>query len=164
MNTKNILLNTKKSDSWINDNDINKLKGNIFHLIMSKIKSAKQLETTLDNFFQTGQINRAEMNLFKKNILTIFNDSKIGRFFNDKLISFNEREILCKNCRNIIPDRITFLDKNSVVIIDYKTGIERASHIKQMLNYESILNNMGLKVIDKILIYVSNKITIKCGF
>ena len=30
MNTKNILLNTKKSDSWINDNDINKLKGNIF--------------------------------------------------------------------------------------------------------------------------------------
>ena len=164
MKTKNILLNTKKSDSWINDNDVNKLKGNIFHLIMSKIKSAKQLETTLDNFFQTGQINLEEKTLFKKNILKIFNDPKIGRFFDDKLISFNEREILCKNCKNIIPDRITFLDNNSVVIIDYKTGIERASHIKQMLNYESTLNSMGLKVVDKILIYISNEISIKCDF
>ena len=65
INTKKILLNTTKSDSWINDNDINKLQGNIFHLIMSKIKSAKQLETTLDNFFQTGQINLEEKTLFK---------------------------------------------------------------------------------------------------
>ena len=164
INTKKILLNTKKSSSWINDNDINKLKGNIFHAIMSKIKSVKQVETTLDNFFQTGQINQAERTLFKKNILKIFNDPKIGKFFNDKLISFNEREILCKNCNNIIPDRITFLDKNSVVLIDYKTGKERASHVKQMLNYESILNNMGLKVVDKILIYISNKISFKCNF
>lgn len=131
---------------------------------MSKIKSVKQVETTLDNFFRTGQINQAERTLFKKNILKIFNDPKIGKFFNDKLISFNEREILCKNCNNIIPDRITFLDKNSVVLIDYKTGKERASHVKQMLNYESILNNMGLKVVDKILIYISNKISFKCNF
>ena len=162
--TKNILLNTKKSDSWINDNDINKLKGNIFHAIMSKIKSKKEVEITLEKFFQSGQINLAERNLFKKNILTIVNDPQIGKFFDDKLISFNEREILCKNRSNIIPDRITFLNKNNVVLIDYKTGKERASHYKQMLNYESILNNMGLKVVEKILIYISNKIRIKRDF
>ena len=56
MNTKNILLNTKNLIRVINDNDINKLKGNIFHLIMSKIKLQNNWKLHWITFFKQDKL------------------------------------------------------------------------------------------------------------
>ena len=63
--------------------------------------------------------------------------------------------------KSLIPDRLIFLDKIRVVVIDYKTGVEEESHLTQLKKYEQILKEMGLKVVKKILVYIADKIEIK---
>ena len=45
-------------------------------------------------------------------------------------------------------------------IVDYKTGKENSSHEVQMRKYQALLEEMNLKVIEKILIYVNETIKI----
>ena len=53
------------------------------------------------------------------------------------------------------------MKKNKVIIIDYKTGEEKASHIQQITNYADALFQMGKKNIEKILIYTNNDKKVK---
>ena len=47
-----------------------------------------------------------------------------------------------------------------MVIIDYKTGKENDSHKIQLNKYKSVLEEMNFKVVEKILIYINEKIKI----
>ena len=55
---------------------------------------------------------------------------------------------------------MVFLNDTDVVIIDYKTGKENDSHKIQLNKYKSVLEEMNFKVVEKILIYINEKIKI----
>ena len=55
---------------------------------------------------------------------------------------------------------MVFLNDTDVVIIDYKTGKENDSHKIQLNKYKSVLEEMNFKVVEKILIYITEKIKI----
>ena len=61
----------------------------------------------------------------------------------------------------LVPDRLVFLNNSEIVLIDYKTGAESLSHVKQLNKYEAVLNEMNLKVVQKILIYSGTIFKIK---
>ena len=56
---------------------------------------------------------------------------------------------------------MVFLNDKDVTIIDYKTGKENNSHKVQMDKYEAMLKEMNFKVVEKILLYVNEKVQIK---
>ena len=99
--------------------------------------------------------------LYENVITNITHDPRLIGYYDDNLISFNEREIISNKGKSLIPDRLIFLDKIRVVVIDYKTGVEEESHLTQLKKYEQILKEMGLKVVKKILVYIGEKIEIK---
>jgi len=85
----------------------------------------------------------------------------LNKYYNQEVISFNEREIISKNGAILVPDRLVFLNNSEVTVIDYKTGSESLSHINQLNKYEAVLQEMNIKVVGKILIYIGEKIKIK---
>ena len=86
---------------------------------------------------------------------------EIKEYYNPKYKSFNEREIIEKNGKSFIPDRIVFLNKKDIVLIDYKTGTKKTKYINQLNEYESKLLKIGLNTVKKIIIYVSDDIKIE---
>ena len=63
--------------------------------------------------------------------------------------------------KSYIPDRLVYLNRNNVIIIDYKTGLKKPGHINQLKKYEKSLSQMGLKTVKKILVYINQNVEIK---
>ena len=116
------------------------------------MKKAKLLE-------QYREINRVKAETGE----TTYVHDELKKYYDDELVCYNEREIISKKGFVLVPDRLVFLNNKDVVIIDYKTGKEDSSHEVQMRKYQALLEEMNLKVLEKILIYVNEKIKIsKC--
>ena len=158
---QNIIISSKNSSSWLNDFEYAKEEGNVFHQIMEEISSEKDVAITLNKFYDLGVIDDRQKEEYKRNILAIINHDDLNKYFNEEVISFNEREIISKSGAILVPDRLVFLNNSEVTIIDYKTGSESLSHINQLNKYEGALQEMNVKVAEKILIYIGKKIKIK---
>ena len=128
---------------------------------MEEISSEKDVTIALNKFYDLGVIDDGQKEEFKKNILEIINHTDLNKYYNQEVISFNEREIISKNGAILVPDRLVFLNNSEVTVIDYKTGSESLSHINQLNKYEGVLQEMNIKVVGKILIYIGEKIKIK---
>jgi len=157
---QNILINSKNTDSWINDLSEAQEEGNIFHQIIEEINSKKEISIVLNRFYQSGLIGSGKMKYLEQKILQIVNHPDVKRYYDGDLVYFNEREIISKTGFVLVPDRLVFLNDSEVVIIDYKTGKENDSHKIQLNKYKSVLEEMNFKVAEKILIYINEKIKI----
>ena len=158
---QNIIISSKNSNSWLNDFDYAQEEGNVFHEIMEEISSEKDVTIALNKFYDLGVIDDRQKEEYEKNILAIINHSDLNKYYDEGLISFNEREIISISGVILVPDRLVFLNNSEVTIIDYKTGSESLSHMNQLNKYEAVLQEMNMKVIEKILIYLDKKIKIK---
>ena len=158
---QNIIISSKNSNSWLNDFEYAKDEGNVFHEIMEEINSKKDVTIALNRFYDLGVIDDVQKDEYMRKILAIINHADLNKYYNEKLISFNEREIISKSGAILVPDRLVFFNNSEVIVIDYKTGSESLSHINQLNKYEAVLQDMNIKVVEKILIYIGEEIKIK---
>ena len=158
---QNIIISSKNSNSWLNDFEYAKDEGNVFHEIMKEINSKKDVTIALNRFYDLGVIDDVQKDEYMRKILAIINHADLNKYYNEKLISFNEREIISKSGAILVPDRLVFFNNSEVIVIDYKTGSESLSHINQLNKYEAVLQEMNIKVVEKILIYIGEEIKIK---
>ena len=56
------------------------------------------------------------------------------------------------------PDRVVVNSNNEATIVDYKTGLQDSKHKEQLYDYQLVLEEMNVVVIQKILIYINDKI------
>ena len=158
---RNIITSNKHVKSWLQEYDSAQEKGNIFHLIMSEIYSVKDVNLVLNKYYELGEISSEKKEKLKEIIYKITEDNEIKEFYNPKYKSFNEREIIEKNGKSFIPDRIVFLNDKDIVLIDYKTGTKKLKYVNQLKDYEFKLLRMGLNTVKKIIIYISDDIKIE---
>tara|TARA_B110000046_G_scaffold18788_1_gene17924 strand:+ start:18108 stop:21236 length:3129 start_codon:yes stop_codon:yes gene_type:complete len=134
--------------------------GNLFHEILAKIFTKKDVNKIIAQYHQKGIIDENQLLVITNTIISVVNHPKIAHYFSDEVIIYNEREIVDVYNQVIIPDRLVFTDKNEVVIMDYKTGNPSAEHHQQLLKYERVLKSMNFKVDKKLLIYINDKIDV----
>ncbi|MDG1504201.1 MAG: PD-(D/E)XK nuclease family protein, partial [Flavicella sp.] len=79
-------------------------------------------------------------------------------FQGDKTV-FTEREILTKDEKVLIPDRLVF-DGQEAVVIDYKTGSYLEKHTLQIQSYAALLTEMGFCVSQQFLVYLGEEIKV----
>ena len=84
----------------------------------------------------------------------------IRSYFNPKLTSYNEIEILNKNGDVFRLDRVVEFDKNTVAVIDYKTGEDNTQKYKsQIMNYKELLSNIYKAEVFGFILYIDlNKV------
>ena len=158
---QNIIINSKNTNSWINEFDSAQEEGHVFHQIMEEIKSEKDVIFALNKFYELGFISLDIKKDYEKKISEIINHPDLKKYYNNNLVSYNEREIISKNGYVVIPDRLVFLSDVDLVIIDYKTGAEDISHVNQLEKYQAMLEEMDFNVNNKIIVYIAEKIKIK---
>ena len=132
-------------------------KGNLIHELMSHISSPTDVEITMNHFLDNGTINTVQYKELNPLILSIINHPDIKEYYNSNLVSYNEREIIQKNDKNLRPDRIVFNKDNKAIIIDYKTGNPNSYHKKQLDEYENALKKIGITTLKKLLIYIEKE-------
>ena len=66
-----------------------------------------------------------------------------------------------ENGRTYIPDRLLFSKKtDKVIVVDYKTGVEKEKDKIQITEYADALKLMGRVDVKRALIYTSNPINV----
>jgi ATP-dependent exoDNAse (exonuclease V) beta subunit len=156
----NIVLLASASKLWDTNQGEAISFGNLFHEILAKIFTKKDVNKIIAQYHQQGIIDENQLLVINNTIVSVVNHPKLKNYFSDEVIIFNEREIVDVDNQVIIPDRLVFMDKNEVVIIDYKTGNPSAEHHQQLLKYERVLKSMNFKVNKKLLIYINDKIDV----
>jgi ATP-dependent exoDNAse (exonuclease V) beta subunit len=129
-------------------------KGIIIHEILSYLRYADELNTAMTKAISEGLISSEESEEFKTIITNILSDVTAGDWYSREWEVRNETEILLKDGRVFRPDRV--ITKNDeVIIIDYKTGAEKAEHKNQLNGYADVIKQMGYSKISKYLLYLS---------
>lgn len=136
-------------------------KGNLVHLIMSKIKTVKDIDLVFTEFENTGALNLKQSAELKPVVNALVNHEQLKTYFLPDLKVYNENDILASGGLILRPDRITINQAFETAIIDYKTGAENFKHQSQLREYQVLLEEMGLKVTKKILVYINEDIHIK---
>ena len=130
--------------------------GELVHDIMSKINSAQDIKTVLSEYKIEANYGNSSYNKLLQQIRSIFANEIISNIFDKSLEIYSESEILDPSGKIYRPDKVLVHKNNEVSLIDYKTGGEKNSHVKQMSNYEAVLVKMGYIKINKLLVYVSS--------
>ena len=151
--SKSYYLNTFPSYSWrdrikvklSSDKGIdykNNERGNKFHDLMSFIYNFNDVDSGVEKAFNKNIITEKEKNYFTKIIQNLLKDPGIREYYDPKLKSYNEIEILNDNGDVSRLDRVVELDKNSVAVIDYKTGKNKEEDKNQVNYYKELLSKI----------------------
>lgn len=136
-------------------------KGNLIHYIMSHIKTAMDVDITINKFLASGMISQEQSLDLKPMIIGIVEHPRLNNYFDSTNTIYNEKDIITKKGKVLRPDRLVLNHNNEVVIIDYKTGDSNKIYEHQLQIYQDALEDMGFLVTKKILIYVNDHIEIK---
>ena len=156
----NIVLLASASKLWNTAQDEAINFGNLFHEIFARIITKNDIDIIITQYNQQGILDDEQTRFIKKSINSVVNHPLLVKYYSEDVIVYNEREIVDIDNLVIIPDRLVFIDKKEVVIIDYKTGNPSSEHHQQLLKYERVLKSMDFKVNKKLLIYINQEIDV----
>lgn len=155
----NLAILTKAGFLWNSEQGDAIEKGNLIHLILSKIAYKTDVDIVFQQMVLNGTITANQEELLKPILVNLIEMSDMSIYFEDDLEVFNERAILTKGGKTLIPDRIVFKG-NKATVIDYKTGSFDLKHEEQVNTYASVLSDMGYEIDKKLLVYLDDKIKI----
>ena len=127
--------------------------------MMAQVDTDKDVEKILEQYLYKGLLADSEMDHIRNLMVSIVSHPLLKIYFQPGLLIVNEREILTESGQVIIPDRLVF-EEQKVTVIDYKTGKPNKDHQLQINNYALVLGKMNFEVMNKILIYIDEEITV----
>ena len=136
-------------------------KGNLIHLLMSKIYTNSDIKMTLNDFFNAGVISSTQRDALLSTLEAIVSHPLLAPYFDSNAEIYNEKEIMTSSGKIIIPDRLVVFEDLTAVVIDYKTGDSYGKHETQLENYSEIIEEMGYTVIKKFLVYINANLQVK---
>ncbi|WP_100613588.1 UvrD-helicase domain-containing protein [Confluentibacter citreus] len=159
--THNIKVVTKSGFLWDTSQQEAIEKGNLIHNIMSFIKTKDDIDFVINDFIGSSVINNEQAMALKDKTIEIVNHPLLKTYFDHDFTIYIERDIISKEGLILRPDRIVINPNNEAVIIDYKSGQEDIKHLQQLQAYQDVLEDMGLKIQKKILIYINDTLFVR---
>ncbi|MCB0443241.1 MAG: UvrD-helicase domain-containing protein, partial [Flavobacterium sp.] len=134
--------------------------GNVIHEIMSYVRTKNDIDLAITKALENGIIKLNQKETVLSIVKQICFHPELSIFFYESNKILNEQIILQKEHTIVKPDRIVISQQNEVFILDYKTGESNVKHHKQLMLYESALENMGFLVVKKTLVYIGETLEI----
>jgi ATP-dependent exoDNAse (exonuclease V) beta subunit len=133
----------------------NNKRGNKIHDLMSLIHHYNDITDGVEKAYKKSIITKSEKSYFIKTVNNLLSNKDIREYYNPKLSSYNEIEILNEHGDIYRLDRVVEFDKNSVAVIDYKTGEENTNIYKnQIINYKNLLSTIYRGKVYGFILYV----------
>ena len=133
--------------------------GLLVHEMLSKIHTNKQIESVVQSYFRAGIISNEDIPYILELLHMVVHHPELESYFQEGKTIVTERQIVNKDRQILIPDRLVF-EGNTVVIMDYKTGAKSSAHKEQIDKYAAVLQVMGYQVKARVLVYISENISI----
>ncbi|SDG79315.1 UvrD-helicase domain-containing protein [Winogradskyella thalassocola] len=156
----NLNIVTKSGLLWDTQQEAAIERGNLVHLILSKIKTSEDLDFAFNDLLISGDVTKTNIDALKVLVLDVLEHPKLKTYYTSDFKIYNERDIITSSGQLLRPDRLNINSKNEAIIIDYKTGEAKAFHGAQLNDYEAVLNDMDVKVIHKLLVYINDTIEV----
>lgn len=128
--------------------------GLFVHELLSKINTEEDIRKVLEGYALEGQITLEEKNEIQLTLEEIV--KTYAEFFDEKWEVINEKDIMIsENGESHIfrPDRI-LKGEEGYIIVDFKTGEQKAKDEAQVEGYKNILERLGKKVLKTQIIYL----------
>ncbi len=134
--------------------------GAIVHESIALINSPVHIKDIVLQQAEKYRFSEQEKDKLTENLKKLVNNSSLTAYFGETVRTFSEAGILDTDGNAFRPDRVVFTDEG-VVLIEFKTGIPLPQHKRQVHTYADLLVQMGYTIKEKILVYLSDDITIE---
>ena len=158
--SKNIKIAQRESLMWgtVQEKAID--YGNLVHEIMSLINYSDDVQIAVDQSLESGILRLDQVDEITKTIQQIINHPELQEFFDKSNKVLNERSIIPKIGTTLKPDRVLIKDGGEAILLDYKTGSLKPSHVAQVDSYAEAIEGIGYKVSKKALVYIGSEVKV----
>ena len=126
------------------------------HWLLAKIKTASDIETSLQAANRHGLVHYTDIPVLRAKLQQVLDHPQLAPWFKASLDCRLEAELVTANGTLLRPDRIV-ITASDAVVIDYKTGLPNPQkYNRQLLQYADALISMGLNVTQKLLVYLDD--------
>lgn len=126
--------------------------GNQLHLLLSLIGNENEIESQLGALTETGEVEIGFEEKLRSELQKIFSMYDYQQLLQGAEKILNEQGIIISATETRRPDKI-ILKKDETIVIDYKTGIPKEKHLKQVQVYADTLREMGYQNVRGIVFY-----------
>lgn len=130
---------------------------NAIHLVLSKLKTANELEAILALENKRGAISSENLERIKTAMVLLLNDEVLAPYYQEGLTILNERDFIDENGDIFRADRVVIDGENNCTIIDYKTGQTQTTHYFQVNQYAEFFRTLGYTIKAKLLVYIDDE-------
>ncbi len=128
--------------------------GNQLHFLLSITSDSSEIEFNLKSNLENGLLEKDFETKLRDTLHQIFGMKDYQELLIDATKILNEQGIIISVNETKRPDKI-ICKENETIVIDYKTGIPKAQHLKQVQLYADTLREMGYQQVRGIVFYTS---------
>ena len=158
--TNTIKIATKKALLWNTETEKAIEKGDLLHEILAEVTNVSDLDDVLQKFTSAGTISENQAKELNPLLSKLVSHEKLKTYFSLTSEALNEKEIFTQAGESLRPDRLNLLPDNQATIIDYKTGRQESKHQNQIATYGNVLESMGYKISELLLVYIDKDIDV----
>lgn len=129
-------------------------EGRLVHEVLSKITHLPIKEDEVNNFFHKNKVKHSDALMIE--LKSFIDDIQLQPFYDPKAIIWTERGLITSEGKRKVPDRVVETDR-SILVLDFKTGMPKNAHIKQVEDYVNLLRSIETKPVQGYLYYTGNK-------
>ncbi|MFP5471028.1 MAG: hypothetical protein ACLGGV_05485, partial [Bacteroidia bacterium] len=123
-----------------------------------KIMTLKDKEKVFYSIKSDANLSEENRAKIISEIDTLIRNTLMEEIFNDENFVFNEKELFFEN-NTIRMDKLSLAKDGKIYLLDFKTGDEKPSDLKQIKNYQIALEKLNFENIQTVLYYTKfNKI------
>ncbi len=141
----------------LHDEQRNKINYGIhMHAVLSRIKYADEIESTLDQIIIEGLITANDRGPLLHELNQLLSLTQVASWFSNEWKVQTEVPVISPGGNENRIDRLLLNDKRAI-IIDFKTGERKKSDQQQVLEYIDLLRQMNFTSIEGYLLYLREK-------
>jgi len=133
--------------------------GTLVHDTLASIQTRADISAKVKLQAEANLLGDEDKELLLQRVSSTVDHPLLSRFFTKNTTMKSEAGILMPDGEVFRPDRVIF-NKNETVIMEFKTGLPKPEHEKQLHHYSEILHEMGYTGIRKLLVYLDEEIKV----
>lgn len=129
--------------------------GILLHDILSRIIRKDQMDEVMENAIKSGHLQAGQQKRIREMVMKLWDNEKVSDWFTGRWKVETEVPVLPRSGQLSRMDRV-MIEDDHIIVVDYKTGISRPEHKKQVQEYKMILRQMGYRLVEGFLLYLEN--------